>query len=218
MQSRGFSSTRSRRLGLLHHDRGVKSNASSLRGVQNHDELAKKLATGRRHLFRLIGQFKAAQTNDSLSFRHGSYSILDTPVLAILDQAIAELGENADPNDVHAATKIRCEEAGVAVPSVDAIAGRMSAAPEHPNLIHRFGYHADLVIDHCQLDLWVAGPDSETLPVYLIGLIGMSTGAVLAYSLKTHLPNAFDALALLRRNGNQINRVECPGYSSRRLI
>jgi hypothetical protein len=58
-----------------------------------------------RQLYNLIANFKAAQTCDSLSFRHGNHSLIDGQVSEILERVIAEMDENAREQEVLANLK-----------------------------------------------------------------------------------------------------------------
>lgn len=181
------------------------------RGIKSeHDAIAGSLAMHPRKLYRLISQFKAAQHNNALKFKHGQHSPINRRTLELLDETISQLSENSREPEILKAVQIRCQEENIPSPSLTAVRTRMSRAPERPDLNRRFDLDGDLVLDSCQLDMSGLGPDNQRLPIYIIGLIEMKSGKVLTHNVETARPTPTMALDFLASSKGAIESDDRP--------
>lgn len=155
------------------------------------------------------------------SSRRGLHSTVAPETAAIIRQVIDDLGPNATNMAVHAEAGRRAADAGLPVPSTNAIRSRRGRTAVPVDLRVRLRLECDEVVDCCPLNFDVTDGEDAPRPAVFAALLAASDGGLLAWGLHAGSPSQEQLLDMLRgaRDDHPLHeRVLAATRSAHRLL
>lgn len=154
------------------------------RPTQLHAErCAKRLGLSVRTLLRLASRQRRIRSGGRVVGGKLNCSAIRPEADDVIRAALDDIGPGATMERTRRVVEARCEDAGLAPPSSNAIRTRLHRHFEMPDVAARLGSDVNMVLDGTALGAMVRDPAGRVMQARLVAMIEIARGRVLAHSL-----------------------------------
>lgn len=172
--------------------------AKSVITARDVEEVASHLGVSIRAFYRLLREFKAAQSGQPPKFsRHGLSRHIGDEAERVIQAAIRQAGPHATLTDVQKELRQICDDAEMALPSERSIRTRLGDKPATSRLRARIKSHHAWLLDSCALRIGLSKSGGGVEVAHLLAVFEIESGQIVAHDIIHGGPTPKDVVRLL---------------------